>query len=47
MIDLTWYHTLTKPMFAPPSGVFTPAWVFLYVLIIVSLLIYITAKSKN
>ena len=47
MIDLTWYHTLTKPMFTPPSGVFTPAWVFLYVLIIVSLLIFITAKSKK
>lgn len=45
MIDLTWYHTLTKPMFTPPSGVFTPAWVFLYILIIVSLLIFVTAKT--
>ena len=45
MTDLNWYQTLTKPMFTPPSGVFTPAWVFLYVSIIVSLLIFVTAKT--
>ncbi len=45
MLDLTWYQTLTKPLFTPPSGIFTPVWIFFYVLIIVSLLIFITAKT--
>ncbi len=45
MTDLIWYDTLTKPMFMPPGGVFAPAWVFLYVSILVALLIFITAKT--
>ena len=45
MTDLTWYNTLIKPMFTPPGGIFTPVWVFLYVSIVVSLLIFITAKT--
>ena len=27
-----WYVLLQKPSFTPPSGVFAPAWIFLYLL---------------
>lgn len=45
MTDLNWYQTLIKPALTPPDGVFAPAWVFLYISIIVALLIFITVKT--
>lgn len=32
----TWYQSLIKPTWAPPSYVFGPAWTFLYTLIFIS-----------
>jgi tryptophan-rich sensory protein len=33
----TWYATLNKPTFTPPSGVFGPVWITLYLLMGISL----------
>lgn len=42
----TWYATLTKPSWNPPSWVFGPAWTTLYTLMGISLY-RIWGKSKN
>lgn len=35
-MDLSWYSTLNKPFFTPPSWLFGPAWTVLYVLMAIS-----------
>lgn len=46
MFNSQWYNSLTKPLFAPSSAVFTPAWIFLYTTIIISLFIFIYKHSE-
>jgi len=41
-----WYSSLTKPFLSPPAFVFRPVWCILYVLIIVSFIMYAFKHSE-
>lgn len=47
MYNSIWFNSLTKPFLNPPSEVFTPVWVILYILIFISLLIYIIKPART
>ena len=46
-MDIIWYESLNKPVFTPPSSIFTPAWIYLYTLIFLSLFIFMYTKSDK
>ena len=46
MYNIDWFNTLIKPVFSPPSWVFAPAWIILYAMIFISLLIYTLRRSR-
>lgn len=46
-MDIIWYETLNKPYLTPPSWVFTPAWIFLYILILFSIITYAYTKTPK
>jgi len=41
LFDLNWYHSLNRPKFAPPDWLFAPAWSVLYIMIFVSLVLFV------
>ena len=44
----TWYETLQRPRLTPPDWVFGPVWTVLYVMIAVSIFLFIRKyKSEN
>jgi benzodiazapine receptor len=43
----TWFLTLAKPSFNPPSWVFGPVWTILYIMIGISLFLIWKAKTKS
>lgn len=43
----SWYSTLTKPFFSPPSWVFGPAWTILYIMMGISLFLIWTKQSDS
>ena len=45
-MEMIWYESLNKPFLTPPSWVFAPAWIFLYILIMsVCLFLYSYFKT--
>lgn len=43
----SWYSTLNKPFFSPPSWLFGPAWTLLYFLMGISIYLIWKQNSKN
>ena len=40
MYDLSWYNTLNQPFLNPPSWIFPPMWIFLYLTMAVAFIIF-------
>lgn len=47
MYNSVWYNSLVKPQFAPNNELFAPIWTILYLLIFISLVLYILKKEEN
>ena len=48
-MNLDWYQTLIKPPFTPPAYIFAPVWFVMYVLILISYIMFLrtyTPESK-
>lgn len=46
-MNLDWYNNLISPPLSLPSFIFAPVWTVLYVLIFISLIIYISKKAPD
>jgi len=48
MYNSDWYNSLIRPFLAPPSFIFTPVWIVLYITLAIALILYVTEFSiKN
>ena len=44
MQNIEWYHSLNLPALHPPDWIFVPVWTIIYILMLSSLIIYLTQK---
>ena len=47
MINEIWYNSLIKPPFAPNDAIFAPVWTILYIVIILSFVLYFSKKEEH
>ena len=47
MFGSTWYYSLNFPPLTPPATVFAPVWTILYVMILISLVLFIARRSEE
>ena len=47
MFNSVWFDSLIKPPLAPPSGIFSPVWSVLYMMIIGSFFVYFFTKTYD
>lgn len=45
MYNSLWFQNLNKPFLNPPSWVFQPVWIVLYILMAVSLVLFVSTPS--
>lgn len=47
MKNMLWYQSLNKPIFTPPDWFFAPVWTMLYILMGISLFLFIKSRTKH
>lgn len=47
MKNMLWYQSLNKPIFTPPDWLFAPVWTMLYILMGISLFLFIKSRTKH
>lgn len=47
MFDFSWYSSLIQPPLAPPSWLFSPVWIVLYISMIIALIFYAVKPSNQ
>lgn len=45
MKNILWYNSLNKPVLTPSDWVFAPVWSILYILMTISLILVVKAKT--
>ncbi len=46
-MNLNWYETLNKPVFTPPSTIFAPVWIILYLMMFASFIIFLRTETSE
>lgn len=46
-MNLNWYETLNKPVFTPPSTIFAPVWIVLYLMMFASFIIFLRTETSE